>query len=311
MPANTLSSFTVGVQYAMDERSERNVAASFDRIKKGALAITSALTALSAVTIAFAKGDDEIAAWGEMWGLSVRAADAWAGVFERSGSTQGSFRSLVEQLASLKAGIAKGEGEFYQSWARSGLPAGILAGNDPQQWLSKLADHLQRSGSTGRINAAGELGLDHMDMRVFQQGGAALMAQFMKELGQTSITNADVEAGRELNDQMQDFTNSLEGLTRAKSRLMRGPLGEFIEGMTALSNMGTSGVEKAGTVMDVKDMFMDTFIDALKEKIGLSTTKDTDQGSVYIDGEKAGAIFRRHDEKELRRQGLDYIGTIG
>ena len=248
MAAQSLSSFVVGVGYEMDAASERQLSSSFSRVRKGATAITSALGGIAAATIAFAKADDKLSRWGDMWGLSAAAADAWGRVFSHSGSDFGGFASIVEQLSSNRAGLKAGDAGWIESWGANQLPPGISMQSDPQAMVTALADWFRGASRDQRINAAGVLGLDAGQVSTLSQGGASLRRQLAEELDRYQVTEEDVANARMLNEEMQNMASAFEGLGRAAGRIMAGPLGAFFRGMAGLAKAGTQGIEDTESI---------------------------------------------------------------
>ena len=247
MAANSLSSFVVGIGYDLDVGSERAVGASFDRVRKGALGIASgiasAVAGLGAMEMSFAKSDDALSRWADLYQMSTGAAEAWGRVFSLSGSGLPQFQSLVEQLQHNRAGLQAGDAGWIEDWGANQLPPGISLNSSPEKMILALSDWFKAASGTQRINAKKTLGIDAETVSALTEGSAVLSQQLAEAYSKYKVSESDVESARLLNDQLQGMTDSFTALGRAMSKVMRGPLGTFFRGMEAAADKATETIK--------------------------------------------------------------------
>ena len=314
--ASTLSNFTVGIAYEIDPRSERQVGASFDRLKKKAVGIAGALigagVSAAAFTNKFAKATDDMGAFARQQGISIERLNAMQLAFEQNSSSAEGLRSVMQTLTDARTSLSRGDGQFFEGWALSDVPAFLADIKDAGDRVLALARYIQGlgAGSDAEKRVAGELGLDYKELEALRSNFAATMAE---NRGRSNLRGSDLADSREFLTDLHNFQIALENIGRAAARAMDGPLGTVLGWLTDVFNASAKAIDKEASGKGWLGKIQEQ-IDKQGGTGGATGTGGTSgelkTGNVYIDGKAAGKIFFDEGERTNHQMGLEYVGAI-
>ena len=311
MAAQSLSSFVVGIGYEMDQRSERQVGASFDRLKKRAAGIVGALTgagvAATAFVNKFATVTDDMGAFARAQGISIERLNAMQLAFEQNSASAEGLRSVMQTLTDARTSLLKGDGAFFEGWALSDVPAFLADITDAGDRVTALARYIQGlgAGSEAEKRVAGELGLDYRQLEALRSNFAASTAENMAA---SNLRGSDLADSREFLTDLHNFQLALTNLGRAAARAMDGPLGELLRLMTKGLNAIPETMEEGQSIW--QRMFDGGMGGATGGSRNRSKTEGPKVGSVYLDGKTVGKIVFDGAERQQYQQGLEFVGAI-
>ena len=250
MVANALSSFTVAIGFEADQRGEREIQGSFDRIRGAATALGSALAGAFGIKelISGFKELDQMAKTARWFDSNAQTLDALNRLYDKaggSGSVAGQLSSLFSLIAELdKSGT-------LESWAKeAGLnPSALMNATTPVQLLRALSPQLQGMDNKGLQRVADATPLDRALLDVARSGLAGLQA----EKDRRAMTQRQIDIAEQSNDTLTDIGTNIANQAGKASELLMDDLG----GTNALNDFEHFTRDPTGYFRNLKDFYID------------------------------------------------------
>jgi hypothetical protein len=233
--AKTINNFLVGIGFDLDKKSVDGVASGIDGVKSKALQLGTVVAGAfggKALTSDFAAAKDDLAKFGEVYGLTADDIHAFGNALRIEGGTLEGFMSQLSQLEQFRAGLAIGDAEFIGQAGRAGLDVtGLIEAQDAAEGFLELADQFQRMDQQQRLNAANALGLDDATIRLLARGRENIESLVDVQRKMRPVTEEMTEAARIFNEETKDLSNSIGGFADKISVALLPQLNSVLGGM--------------------------------------------------------------------------------
>ncbi|WP_299232563.1 lytic transglycosylase domain-containing protein [uncultured Halomonas sp.] len=218
MAGNTdLGSLLIGLGLDVDARSFDKGIASFNGLRRAALATSGAITAAvggAAVVHRAAETRNALYLQAEALGFSADEADRLGHAMEQLGGDSGNAIGVLQQMRDLRADAAFGEGPLFDIGKFGIDPSGIINAQDEVAALLNLSGQLQGVNDTNQALALGTLGFEGTGIANLLRGGpAGFQAEMDRAAELRAITDEQLEVSNELIRATNEFSRALDAAT--------------------------------------------------------------------------------------------------
>lgn len=235
MAGEVIDSLLVRLGLETDAKDFREAQSMFDGVRRSALqfgAVIGAGLGVRELTFGFASAKDELAKFGEVYGVTAQFVDSLGYALEQSGgSAQDAFGSIKRIRDLLEA----------TEWGEVASDAFRVAGFDPYmlQGVTDVAEAYERlSAATQGLSpeearrALSALGFGDAEIRLFRQGPEGLRQLLAEGESYARVTKEMTDRAARFQTELTRMTKAVEGVSNELSSLI---LDDFSNAMQAAS----------------------------------------------------------------------------
>ena len=231
MAGEVIDSLLVRLGLETDAKDFREAQSMFDGVRRSALqfgAVIGAGLGVRELTFGFASAKDELAKFGEVYGVTAQFVDSLGYALEQSGGSARDAFGSIKRIRDLLEATEWGE-VASDAFRVAGFDPYLLRGvTDASEAYERLAEAVQGLSQEDARRALSALGFGDAEIRLFRQGPEGLRQLLAESESYARVTKEMTDRAARFQTELTRMTKAVEGVSNELSALV---LDDFSDAM--------------------------------------------------------------------------------